>query len=93
MGSGALAVSSNENANLFSFNLTHWAVTLGLKGVCFCNHCSFPAEEEEIYFGKTGQRYWVGFTSTADSVRPHVGFLWNSETFLIVSAYIKSSDL
>lgn len=43
VGSGGLAMSSNE-ALFFFFNLTHWAVTLGLKDMCFCSLCNFIAE-------------------------------------------------
>lgn len=46
VGSGGLAMASNENSFFFfSFlNLTHWAVTLGLEDVYFCSLCNFVPE-------------------------------------------------
>lgn len=40
VGSGGLAMASNESSIFFFLNLTRWAVTLGLKDMCFCSLCN-----------------------------------------------------
>lgn len=54
-GSGGLACHLMRAPFLFFvfFNLTYWAVTLGLKDVRFCNLCNFITELEEIHLRKT----------------------------------------